>query len=152
MNISSASRWLAVCFSILMLSPPVWAESVSQPLFPVIGMDAGGSLRLRYEWKQGFALGTPGAIDPQGYLLSQRRLHAKVHHGEQWVLFVKTFLVLMTVAGIAWGIYTLQGRYRVVNRRRLFRYIGSGLMFDLLCRPQLRSGFRVYGGESCCNE
>jgi len=87
MNISSASRWLTVYFSILMLSPPVWAESVSQPLFPVIGMDAGGSLRLRYEWKQGFALGTPGAIDPQDYLLSQLRLHLNIHKGDHWHLF-----------------------------------------------------------------
>jgi len=50
-------------------------------------MDAGGSLRLRYEWKQGFALGAPRAVDPQDYLLSQLRLHLNIHKGDRWHLF-----------------------------------------------------------------
>ncbi len=51
--------------------------------------DVGGSLRLRYEWKQGFALGAPGVTDPQDYLLSQLRLHLKVHQGDLWALFLE---------------------------------------------------------------
>jgi len=51
--------------------------------------DVGGSLRLRYEWKQGFALGKPGAVDPQDYLLSQLRLHLNIHQGERWGLYVE---------------------------------------------------------------
>jgi len=49
----------------------------------------GGSLRLRYEWKQGFALGKQGAVDPQDYLLSQLRLHASLHQGDDWALYIE---------------------------------------------------------------
>jgi len=54
-----------------------------------IEWNAGGSLRLRYEWKQGFSLGKPGAVEPQDYLLSQFRIHLKIHHQQQWSLFVE---------------------------------------------------------------
>jgi len=46
-------------------------------------------LRLRYEWKQGFALGKPGAVDPQDYLLSQLRLHLNVHQGDAWKVYLE---------------------------------------------------------------
>jgi len=58
-------------------------------LSPGIIWDAGGSLRLRYEWKQGFALGKPGAVDPQDYLLSQLRVHLNIHQGERWGIYVE---------------------------------------------------------------
>lgn len=58
-------------------------------LFPAVQADVGGSLRLRYERKQGFSLGKPGAVDPQDYLLSQLRVHLDVHQGSAWRLLVE---------------------------------------------------------------
>ena len=58
-------------------------------LSPDVIWDAGGSLRLRYEWKQGFALGKPGAVDPQDYLLSQLRVHLNIQQGERWGIYVE---------------------------------------------------------------
>lgn len=65
------------------------AQNQTASLSPGIAWDAGGSLRLRYEWKQGFALGKPGAIDPQDYLLSQLRVHLNIHHGDRWKVFIE---------------------------------------------------------------
>jgi len=87
-------QWLAgfgmfvIC--ILASTPVLAAESgQSASLSPGVEWNAGGSLRLRYEWKQGFALGKPGAVDPQDYLLSQLRLHLNIHQGDHWKLFVE---------------------------------------------------------------
>jgi len=52
-----------------MLPAPVVAADYELSLLPGVAMDVGGSLRLRYEWKQGFTLGKSGAVDPQDYLL-----------------------------------------------------------------------------------
>jgi len=84
----------AVCCLIadiifLMLSGIVMAADAQTSFLPGVELDAGGSLRLRYEWKQGFALGKPGAVDPQDYLLSQLRLHVNIHHGDVWRLFIE---------------------------------------------------------------
>jgi len=63
----------------------------AEPVTQLSGLqfDAGASLRMRYEWKQGFALGKQGAVDPQDYLLSQLRLHAHIHDGDRWGLFME---------------------------------------------------------------
>jgi len=74
---------------LIMLPDTILAASYEPSLFPGVSVDAGGSLRLRYEWKQGFALGKPGAVDPQDYLLSQLRVHLNIHRGDAWRLFVE---------------------------------------------------------------
>ncbi|MDQ6992533.1 MAG: alginate export family protein [Mariprofundus sp.] len=83
---------------LMFLLSPIFAQSAtaapkptneSVALSPAVEWQAGGSLRLRYEWKQGFALGSPSTFDPQDYLLSQLRLHTKIHHGDQWSLYLE---------------------------------------------------------------
>ncbi len=54
--------------SVMIISPAIPisvaadVESSSR-LSSDIAWETGGSLRLRYEWKQGFAFGKPGAVD-----------------------------------------------------------------------------------------
>ncbi|MDQ6983020.1 MAG: alginate export family protein [Mariprofundus sp.] len=82
---------LTACCALALLPYPLQAASHkdSVSLSSGIEWDAGGSLRLRYEWKQGFALGKPGAVDPQDYLLSQLRVHLNIHDSDRWGLFVE---------------------------------------------------------------
>jgi len=82
---------LTACCIFTMLPEALTAaeQSHALSLLPGVKWDAGGSLRLRYEWKQGFALGKAGAVDPQDYLLSQLRLHLKLHHANRWKLYIE---------------------------------------------------------------
>ena len=77
--------FIAVALSCIAVMQPrsVFAGPADRKsLLPATTLDAGGSLRMRYEWKQGFSLGKSGALDPQDYLLSQLRLHLNLHHGD----------------------------------------------------------------------
>jgi len=80
-----------LCSVLAVLSTSAIAASDDHSAFlaPDIAWDAGASLRLRYAWKQGFALGKPGAVDPQDYLLSQLRTHLHIHRGERWGLYIE---------------------------------------------------------------
>ncbi|MDQ6971029.1 MAG: alginate export family protein [Mariprofundaceae bacterium] len=92
-------RWFVSSFAFLylsffsLLSPSAHAFPLhapgEKPEASGIELETGGSLRMRYEWKRGFALGTPSPIDPQDYLLSQLRLHAKLHHADDWAIYVE---------------------------------------------------------------
>jgi len=86
-----AMAGVVVCCVLSMVSSSAIAASLGDrmSISPGVAWDVGGSLRLRYEWKQGFALGKPGAVDPQGYLLSQLRVHLNIHQGERWGLYVE---------------------------------------------------------------
>ncbi len=80
--------------SVMIISPAIPisvaadVESSSR-LSSDIAWETGGSLRLRYEWKQGFAFGKPGAVDPQDYVLSQFRVHLNIHQDDRWHLFIE---------------------------------------------------------------
>jgi len=81
---------IVCCLFTLLADPAVAAEHDNELSFlPGVAWDVGGSLRLRYEWKQGFALGKPRAVDPQDYLLSQLRAHLNIHHGDRWGLYIE---------------------------------------------------------------
>ncbi len=87
-----AWRWRLVFLGLMACfgAGPARAEPADAPsLFPEVRVETGGSLRLRYEWKQGFSLGRAGAVDPQDYLLSQLRVHLGIHRGERWRLLLE---------------------------------------------------------------
>lgn len=77
------------CLSVALFPVPVQAMDGEAALYSGVSWHAGGSLRMRYEWKQGFALGKPNAIDSQDYLLSQLRVHMQVKRGDRWSLYVE---------------------------------------------------------------
>jgi len=52
-------------------------------------VDAGGSLRLRYEWKRNFSFGAPAAVNPQDYLLSQLRLNVRAQYKNRWLIYLE---------------------------------------------------------------
>ncbi|MDQ6986894.1 MAG: alginate export family protein [Mariprofundaceae bacterium] len=55
----------------------------------IFQIDAGGSLRLRYEWKRNFSLAVPASVNPQDYLLSQLRLHVRVRYKDRWSIYLE---------------------------------------------------------------
>ncbi|MDQ6965762.1 MAG: alginate export family protein, partial [Mariprofundaceae bacterium] len=67
------------------------AEHITGPELAFFGMSikAGGNLRMRYERKDGFGLGSAGAVDPQDYLLSRLRVHLQINAAQFWNIYLE---------------------------------------------------------------